>query len=88
MVLKTTFGQSQRWSPTRCTLGVENEGKNNLNFANKVFNRQDVLILVGLNSGISLYIKKDNFVTILNFFDLFSTSSQRTMHVSLRNHIT
>ena len=34
MVLKTTFGQSQRWSLTRYTLGVENEGKNNLNFAN------------------------------------------------------
>ena len=55
MVLKTTFGQSQRWSLTKCTLGVENEGKNNLNFANKVFNRQDVLISGGLNSGISLY---------------------------------
>ena len=53
MVLKTTFGQSQRWSLIRSTLGVENEEKNNLNFANKVFNR-DVLILGGLNSGISL----------------------------------
>ena len=57
MVLKTTFGQSQRWSLIRCTLGVENEGKDNLNFANKVFNRQDVLILGGLNSGISLYLQ-------------------------------
>ena len=56
MFLKTTFGQSQRWFLIRCTLGVENEGKDNLNFANKVFNRQDVLILGGLNSGISLYI--------------------------------
>ena len=55
MVFKTTFGQSQRWSPTRCILGVEYEGKNNLNFANKVFNRQSVLILGGLSSGISLY---------------------------------
>ena len=54
MILKTTFGQSQRWSLIRCTLGVENEKKNNLNFANKVFNRQNVLILGGLNSGISL----------------------------------
>ena len=36
-------------------MGVENEEKNNLNFANKVFNRQDVLILGGRNSGILLY---------------------------------
>ena len=56
MVLETTFGQSQRWSLIRGTLGVENEEKNNLNFANKVFNREDVLILGCLNSGISLYI--------------------------------
>ena len=40
----------------RGATGVENEEKNNLNFANKVFNRQDVLILFGLNSGISLYM--------------------------------
>ena len=58
MVLKTTFGQSQRWSLIRGTLGVENEGNNNLNFANKVFNRPDVLVLGGRNSGISLYIKR------------------------------
>ena len=51
MVLKTTFGQSQRRSLIRSTVGVENEEKNNLNFANKVFNRSDVLILGGLNSG-------------------------------------
>ena len=56
MVLKTTFGQSDRWSLIRGTLGVENDEKTNLNFANKVFNRQDVLSLGGLNSGISLYI--------------------------------
>ena len=37
------------------TLGVENEEKNNINFANKVFSGQDILILGGLNSGISLY---------------------------------
>ena len=36
---KTTFGQFQRWSLIRDTLGVENEEKYNLNFANKVFNR-------------------------------------------------
>ena len=54
MVLKTTFGQSQRWSLIRCTLSVENEEKNSLNFQNKVVNRSDVLILGGLNSGISL----------------------------------
>ena len=57
MVLKTTFGQSQWWSLIRGTLGVENEEKNKLNFANKVFSREDVLILGGLNSGISLYFK-------------------------------
>ena len=56
MVLKTTFGQSQRWSLIRDTLGVENEEKHGLNFANKVSNRQDVLILGGLNSGISLFM--------------------------------
>ena len=56
MVLKTTFGQSQRWSLIRDILGVENEEKNNLNFANKVFNKSDVLILGGLNSRIPLYI--------------------------------
>ena len=39
---------------------VENEEKNNLNFTNKVFNGQDVLILGGLNSGISLYIYISN----------------------------
>ena len=55
MVLKTTFEQSQRWSLIRATLCVENEEKNNFNFTNKVFNGQDVLILGGLNSGISLY---------------------------------
>ena len=55
MVLKTTFGQSQRWSLIRGTLCVENEEKNNFNFTNKVFNGQDVIILGGLNSGISLY---------------------------------
>ena len=55
MVFKTTFGQSQMWSLVRCSLGVENEGLDNLNFANKVFNRQIVLILDGRNSGISLY---------------------------------
>ena len=55
MVLKTTFGQSQWWSLIIGTLGVENEEKNNLNFAKKVFNGLDVLILGGLNSRISLY---------------------------------
>ena len=55
MVFKTTFGESQRWSLIRCTLGVENEEKNSLNFQNKVFNRKNVLILGGRNSGISLY---------------------------------
>ena len=55
MVLRTTVGRSHRWSLIRCTLGVENEGKDN--FANKFLNRQDVLILGGLNSGISLYLK-------------------------------
>ena len=59
MVFKTTFGQSQRWSLIRGTLGVENEEKNNLNLANKVFNRQDVLILGGRNSGSSQYIHPD-----------------------------
>ena len=54
MVFKTTFGQSQRWYLVRCTLGVENERNDNLNFVNKVFNGQDVLILGGLNSRISL----------------------------------
>ena len=57
MVLKTTFGQPQRWSLIRGTLGVENQEKNNLNFSNKVFNGKDVLILGGRNSGISLYIE-------------------------------
>ena len=36
-------------------LGVENEEKNSLNFAIRFL--VDVLILSGLNSGISLYIK-------------------------------
>ena len=39
---------------------MENEEKNKLNFANKVFNRENVLILGGLNSGISL-----NFVELI-----------------------
>ena len=56
MVLKTTFGQSQRWSLIRGTLSVENEEKNNFNFTNRVFNGQDVLILGGLDSRISLYM--------------------------------
>ena len=66
MVLKTTFEQSQRWSLFRGTLGVENDEKTNLDFAIKVFNRQGVLILGGLNSGISLYymifIKQNNYI--------------------------
>ena len=41
----------------RGTLGIENDEKNNLNFANKVFNRQVVLILGGLNSGIEQYME-------------------------------
>ena len=53
--LKTTFGQSQRWSLIRDTLGEENEETNILNLANKVFNWQNVLIICGRNSGISLY---------------------------------
>ena len=68
MVFKTTFGQSQSWSLIRCTLGVENEGKTNLNFANEVFNRQDVLILDGLNSGISLYIMQCNVSNLQGSF--------------------
>ena len=56
MVLKTTFGQSQRWSLIRGTLGVENEENNNLNFANKFLNGG--LISGGRNSGISLYYKE------------------------------
>ena len=60
MVLKTTFGQSQRWSLIRGTVGVENEEKTYLKFANKVFNRQDVLILGGRNSGILLYKLRSN----------------------------
>ena len=37
---------------------MENEEKNKSNFANKIFNRQDILILGGLKSGISLYIER------------------------------
>ena len=44
------------WSLIRGALCVENEEKNNFNFTNEVFNGQDVLILGGLNSGISLYL--------------------------------
>ena len=50
VVLKTTFGESQRWSIIRGTLGVENEEKNNLNFANKVFKRCLNFRTGGLNS--------------------------------------
>ena len=46
MVLKTTFGQSQRWSLIRGTLGVENEEKNNLNFAIKVFSSPEHEVLM------------------------------------------
>ena len=62
MVLKTTFGQSQKWSLIRGILCVENEKKNNFNFTNKAFNGQDVLILGGLNSGISLYLVSGEFL--------------------------
>ena len=42
---------------------VENEEKNKFNFTNKVFNGQDVLILGGRNSRISLYkLKKENLL--------------------------
>ena len=61
MVLKTTFGQSQRWSLIRGTLGVENQEKNNLNFSNKVFNGKDVLILGGRNSGIFTVLYMNEF---------------------------
>ena len=40
-------------------MGVEKEEKNNLNFVNEVFNRSDVIMLDGFNSGISLYIYSD-----------------------------
>ena len=70
VVFKTTFGQSQRWCLIRGTLGVENEKKNNLNFANKVFNGQDVLILGGLNSRISLYFPHfPSRCKIISFFN-------------------
>ena len=54
----------------RETLGVENEEKKNLNFANKVFNELNVLILGGLNSGISLYILR-KFVHVYSRMDSF-----------------
>ena len=57
--LRPLLDSPQKWSLIRYTLGVENEEKNNLNFANKVFNRYDVLILGGLNSEISLYLKRE-----------------------------
>ena len=47
------------WSVIRSTLCVENEEKNNFKLTNNVFNGQDVLILGGLNSGISLYTLAD-----------------------------
>ena len=68
MVLKTTFGQSPRWFLIRGTLCVENEEKNNFNFTNKVFNGQDVLILDGLNSGISLYLRINIKLEVLYFY--------------------
>ena len=37
---------------------MKNEVMNKSNFANKVFNKQDVYIFGGPNSGISLYISK------------------------------
>ena len=63
-------------SEIRGTLKVKNEEKNNLNLANKVLNRQDVLILGGLNSGISLYnvFNGVNNLHCLNVLDLFSDS--------------
>ena len=66
MVLKTTFGQSQRWSLIRGTLGVENEEKNNLNLVNEVFHRKDVFILGGLNSGIPLNVPCTKFSEIFS----------------------
>ena len=54
--LKDHFWTVPMWSLIRGTLGVENGEKNKSNFTNKVFNRQDVLILGGLNSGISLNV--------------------------------
>ena len=38
-LLRPHLGLSKRWSLIRGTLCVENEEKNILNFANKVFNR-------------------------------------------------
>ena len=79
MVLKTTFGQSQRWSLIRGTMGIENEEKNNLNFVNEVFNRSDVLILGGLNSGIlpvyTLFILTV-LCSIFDFSDQYLGTSQ------------
>lgn len=37
VILKYKGGQ--RWSLIRCTLGVENEDKNRLNFQSRVFNK-------------------------------------------------
>ena len=38
-ILRQPLGQSQRWSLISGALVVENEEKNKLTFANKVFNR-------------------------------------------------
>ena len=72
MVLKTTFGQSQMWSLIRGILGVENDEKNNLNFANKVYNWENILILGGLNSEISLYLKQNTYCIIYRQYYTYS----------------
>ena len=68
---------SQRWSQIRCTLGVENQGKDNLNFENKVYNRQDVLILGGLNSRISLHI---SFTACSKFYSTYYSADRKNIH--------
>ena len=58
MVLKTTFGWSQKWFHIRGTLGVGNEERIYLGPANKGLRGGMVLILGGLNSRIGLYKRK------------------------------
>ena len=57
MVFKTTFEQFQRWSLSRRHWVQKTQRNNDWNFLNMLFKGELVLILVGLNSGILLYIK-------------------------------
>ena len=63
MILKTTFGQSQRWSRVPRKREVENERKSDLDLANEVLYKGMVLNFGSPSSRTFLYIVSSDILT-------------------------